>query len=879
MRQLPALPIDDVLAALQNALDQQSSVVLEAPPGAGKTTRVPLALRAAKWLGSQRILMLEPRRLAARTAAHYMSAQLGERVGETVGFRVRGESRVGPNTRVEVVTEGILARLIAADPSLEGIGLVIFDEFHERSLHADLGLALTLQTQQLLRPELRVLVMSATLDGDAVGVLLSETSAKPAPVVRSAGRMYPVETLYRARRGDERLEATVSRAIVEALREQPGDILVFLPGAGEQRRVAERIYGNDAITSARAHVYTLHGAMPLAEQDAAIAPALAGERKIVLATSIAETSLTIEGVRVVIDSGLSRLPRYAARVGITRLETVRVSRASADQRRGRAGRVAAGVCYRLWDAHEDAMLAPRTRPEILEADLAPLALALADAGVSNPSDLRWLDAPPAGALQQACELLTQLGALNESGRITTHGQQIAALPTHPRLAHLLIRANEHGEAKLGATLCALIEERDILRGQFGPPVADLRLRLDLLHGTPASAMSVSLAGAQVDHDGVRRVRQVASDLQQRLRENTRNSDSANQRPSPSSATDSVKLNPTVSSTTNSDDPGALLALAYPDRIAQRRSGSDARYLLRAGTGASLARHDAIADSPFLSIADLDGTPPEFRIARAIPITRAEIDAAFADQFIRESVVEWDSTARAVRARNRTKLGAIILDDHAVANADPEKILAAFISEIARVGADALPWSDDAQRTRARLNFLHANIRDASQLTSWPDVSNIALTSTLAEWLAPSIAGLRKWDELSRVNLSEALLSQLTWEQRATIDKLAPTHLEVPSGSRIPLNYDDGLNPVLAVKLQEVFGWTATPTLLEGRVVVTLHLLSPAQRPVQVTRDLAGFWRTSYFDVRKDLRGRYPRHPWPEDPLSAAATRRAKPRGT
>ncbi|MEP6779865.1 MAG: ATP-dependent helicase HrpB [Gemmatimonadaceae bacterium] len=890
--QQTALPIDDVLAALQSALEQQSNVVLEAPPGAGKTTRVPLSLRAANWLGKQRIIMLEPRRLAARTAAHYMSARLGERVGETVGFRVRGESRVGPNTRIEVVTEGILARLIASDPSLEGIGLVIFDEFHERSLHADLGLALTLQTQQLLRPELRVLVMSATLDGDAVGALLSQAADKPAPVIRSAGRMYPVETLYRPRRGDERIEATVSRAILEAVQEQPGDILVFLPGASEQRRVAARIAGNDVVANARARVHTLHGAMPLAEQDAAISAAPIGQRKIVLATSIAETSLTIEGVRVVIDCGLSRLPRYSARVGITRLETVRVSRASADQRRGRAGRVAAGVCYRLWDAQEDAMLAPRTRPEILEADLAPLALALADAGVSNPSDLRWLDSPPVGAFQQARELLTQLGALNESGRITPHGQQIAALPTHPRLAHLLIRANEQGESKLGATLCALVEERDILRGEFGPPVVDLRLRLDLLNGTSESAMGASLAGANVDHDGIRRLRQVSSDLQQRLRENSRSSNRANQKSSPSSTANSVKQNATLSSTTNSvkqhpilsstansDDAGSLLALAYPDRIAQRRTGSDARYLLRSGTGASLPRHDAIADSPFLAIADLDGAPPEFRIARAIPITRAEIDVAFSDQFIRESVVEWDSTSRAVRARNRTRLGAIVLDDHAVANTDPGKILAAFIAEIARVGADALPWSDDAQRTRARLNFLHTRARDVSQNPTWPDTGNDALTSTLNEWLAPSIAGLRKWDELSRVDLSEALLSLLNWEQRAALDKLAPTHLDVPSGSRIALNYEDATNPVLAVKLQEVFGWTTTPMLLDGRVPVTLHLLSPAQRPVQVTQDLAGFWRTSYFDVRKDLRGRYPRHPWPEDPLSAVATRRAKPRGT
>ena len=515
------LPIDDALPALQRALAEQTNVVLEAPPGAGKTTRVPLALLDSPWVRDSRIIMLEPRRLAARTAAHYMSLQLGERVGETVGFRVRGETRVSSRTRIEVLTEGILARLIAADASLEGIALVVFDEFHERSLHADLGLALTLQTQQVLRPDLRILVMSATLDGDAVGALLSSSSEKGAPVIRSAGRMFPVETMYRARRSDERIEAAVSRTVTEALQQQPGDILVFLPGAGEQRRVAQRLHGNDVVNTANAAVHTLHGSMPLLEQQAAIAPAPAGKRKIVLATSIAETSLTIEGVRVVIDCGLSRLPRYSARVGITRLETVRVSRASADQRRGRAGRVAAGVCYRLWDAHEDAMLAPRTRPEILEADLAPLALALADAGVTDPADLRWLDSPPAGAFQQARELLVQLGALNTTGRITQHGRNIAALPTHPRLAHLLITAAGQHQLKLGAAICALIEERDILQGEFGSPVADLRLRLDLLNGTSQSALGPSLAGAQVDHDALRRVRQLATELQQRLIENMR----------------------------------------------------------------------------------------------------------------------------------------------------------------------------------------------------------------------------------------------------------------------------------------------------------------------------------------------------------------------
>lgn len=849
-----ALPVEDALPALRSALTESSNVVLEAPPGAGKTTRVPLALLPEAWLGNQRIVMLEPRRLAARTAAHFMSRQLNESVGTTVGFRVRGETRVGSRTRVEVVTEGILARLLSADAALDGVGLVIFDEFHERSLHADLGLALTLQTQQLLRPDLRVLVMSATIDGDSVAALLADASGASAPVVRSAGRMFPVATEYRPPRADERIESAVTRTVIEAVQQHDGDVLVFLPGAGEQRRVAERLYGNDVLENARARVHQLHGAMPLAAQDAAIGAAPDGERKIVLATSIAETSLTIEGVRVVVDSGLSRLPRYSARAGITRLETVRVSRASADQRRGRAGRVAPGACYRLWDAHADATLVPRTRPEILEADLAPLALALADAGVRDPSELQWLDAPPPGAFKQSGELLTQLGATDANGRITPHGRELAALPTHPRLAHLLVRAREQGATQLGAEICALVEERDIVRGEFGPPPSDLRLRLELLRGASVNVLGASLAGAQADYDGVKRLRQVASDLRARLGNDT-------------------SENTQRDSATSLDSAGTLLALAYPDRVAQHRSGSDPRFVMRSGVGASLLRHDALASSPFLAVADLDGAPPEYRIARAIPLTREELLATFGDQIVRTSVVEWDDDSRSVRARRRAQLGAIVLEDHAWNAPGAEEVLATFLAEVKRAGVDALPWSDSANTQRARMRFAHVN--DGS----WPDVSAHALEESLSDWLAPSITGLRKWDELAKVDLTEALRALLSWEQRAALDRLAPTHLDVPSGSRIALNYDDPASPVLAVKLQEVFGWTTTPTLFNGRVPVTLHLLSPAQRPVQVTRDLAGFWRSSYFDVRKDLRGRYPRHPWPEDPLTAVPTRRAKPRGT
>jgi ATP-dependent helicase HrpB len=850
------LPVDDVIPELRDALHATPNAALEAPPGAGKTTRVPIALLHESWLHGERIVMLEPRRLAARTAATFMARTLGERVGETVGFRVRGETRVGRGTRIEVVTEGVLSRMLSADATLDGVGLVIFDEFHERSLHADLGLALALQTQALLRPELRLLVMSATLDGEAVAALLSLPDAAPARVVRSVGRMFPVETHFRARRGDERIEPAVARVVIEAIAAHEGDVLVFLPGAGEQRRVAERLQEHATVRGAKARVRVLHGSMPLAEQDAAIAPAPAGERKIVLATSIAETSLTIEGVRVVVDSGLSRLARYSPRAGITKLETLRVSRASADQRRGRAGRVGPGACYRVWDGHEDAMLVPRTRPEILEADLAPLALALADAGVQDASELRWMDAPPPGAYRHARELLLMLGALGSDGRITSHGQVLASIPVHPRLAHMLVVAGARGESVSGAHLAALIEERDILHGGYGPPPADLQLRLELMRGASPAALGAALAGAHVDHDDLRRMRQVAADLRTRLRESTVGENIVRER---------VGIQ-------SDGDAASLLAAAYPDRVAQRRAGSEPRYLMRSGVGASLARHDALADSAFLSIADLDGAPPEYRVARAMALTREEVVAMFGNQCVREAVVEWDAEARAVRARKRVMLGAIVLEEHAWGQPDPARVAQAFLDEVRRAGVASLPWSESAARLRERMQFVHTH--DAQ----WPNVDNDALEASLDTWLAPVIVGFRKWDELARADLAGALLSLLDWGQRAALDRLAPSHLEVPSGSRVAVSYD-GESPVLAVKLQEIFGWTATPMLMDGRVPVTLHLLSPAQRPVQVTQDLAGFWRTSYFEVRKDLRGRYPRHPWPDDPLSAPATRRAKPRGT
>ena len=859
------LPIDDALPPLHAALRDRSVAVLEAPPGAGKTTRVPLSLLNAPWLRGARIVMLEPRRLAARAAAQYMSRTLGESVGNTVGYRVRGDSRTSSRTRIEVVTEGVLTRLLASDPTLDGVGIVIFDEFHERSLNADLGLALTLHTQSLLRHELRVLVMSATLDGDAVAALLADAQGD-APVILSRGRMFPVSTHYRPPRPADSAEAHASRVVREVLDAHDGDVLVFLPGAREIRRTASLLESHVADRrDPRVSVHELFGIMPLAAQDAAIAAAPPGTRKIVLATSIAETSLTIEGVRVVVDTGRSRLPRYDVRVGLSRLTTVRVSRAAADQRRGRAGRVAPGDCYRLWDAHEDAMLPPRTRPEILDADLTPFALELADAGIHDASSLRWLDAPSSAALAQARELLTMLGALDANARITPHGRDMVALPVHPRLAHMMLHAKSRDAAVLGAIVAACLEERDVLRGSGGPAPADLRLRVELVQGASAESLGSDLHGAVVDRDGVRRVREVARDLAARLGVTWRE-----QR-------DDVQLS------------GELIALAFPDRVAQQRaalpagaaSGSSrqravaptaqrARYVLRSGSGASLDARDALLNAPWLAVAELDGSPPDYRVLRACPIDEAAVRRLFAGQILEQRHIEWDDAAARLTARRQTRLGELLLDDAPLSDASAEERVRVLLDVVRRRGLSMLPFPRSVMRLRERMAFVQAH--DAS----WPNVSDQALIDDLEQWLAPLLHAVRRFEDIREDALGDALLQRLSWTQRAALDRLAPTHVEVPSGSRIAIDYSESW-PVLAVKLQEVFGWSTTPMLLDGRVPLTLHLLSPAQRPVQVTRDLAGFWRDGYFDVRKELRGRYPRHPWPDDPLSAPATRRAKPR--
>jgi ATP-dependent helicase HrpB len=829
------LPIDDSLPALRNALQGRQSVVLQAPPGAGKTTRVPLALLGEPWLASQRLLMLEPRRLAARAAARRMASMLGEPVGDTVGFRVRGETRVGPRTRIEVVTEGVLTRLLHVDAALEGVGLLVFDEFHERSLQADLGLALALLSQELLRPDLRILVMSATLDGAAVSALLGD-----APIVTSEGRRYPVEVRHLVRRGDQRIEGVVAAAVRRALASDEGSVLAFLPGAGEIRRTVDLIEG--AALPADVRVHPLFGDLPPDAQDAAIAPAAPGERKVVLATSIAETSLTIDGVRVVIDSGLARVPRFSPRIGMTRLETVRVSRSSAEQRSGRAGRTAPGVSYRLWAVEEEAGLLERSTPEILEADLAPLALDLAFAGVLDPRALRWLDLPPAPALAQARELLVQLDAIDVEGRITAHGRAMAAFGLHPRLAHMLLHARELGRGATACVIAALLEERDVLRRDAVHREADLRVRVAIVAGEGGS-------GAEhhaVDRDAVRRVREQSRAWR-------------------------AQLGTRADEAVVDEATGWLLALAYPDRVAQRRSGGGERFLLRNGLGAVLDDAGALTGAEFLTVADVDGRLPHSRIFLAAPLERSDVERLFAIQLAGEDVVEWDAEAGVVVARRRERLGAMVLRDAPLREPDSDAVARALLSAIVRGDRLALRWSNSARQLRERLVFLH-------RLDSaWPDVSETAMASSMESWLLPRLIGLRRRSEVEQLDPGAMLLDALTWEQRRALDHLAPTHVTVPTGSRIPIDYGDAAAPVLAVRLQELFGLSETPRIANGRVGLTLHLLSPARRPVQVTRDLAGFWRSSYFDVRKELRGRYPKHEWPEDPLTATPTRRAKPR--
>jgi len=816
------LPIDDALPRLSAALIERDAAVLVAPPGAGKTTRVPLVLANAPWASNRKILVLEPRRLAARAAADRMAKTLGEAVGETVGYRVRFGSKVSRKTRIEVVTEGIFTNLILDDPTLAGVAAVLFDEFHERSLDADLGLALGRDAQQGLREDLKLLVMSATLDGARVARLLGD-----APIVRSEGRAFDVDTRHVAREPGKPIEIAVADTVARALRAEAGSILVFLPGAAEIRRCEALL--RERIDDPAVDIVPLFGALEAEAQDRAIAPAPAGRRKVVVATSIAETSLTIEGVRIVVDSGLARVPRFEPDIGFTRLETVRVSRAAADQRRGRAGRTEPGICYRLWEEAQTGSLEAFARPEILAADLSGLVIDLAQWGVTEPGTLAFLDPPPQAALAEAQALLRELGAIDTDGRITDEGRKLRNLPLPPRLARMVVDAAAKGAGRLAADIALVLTERGL-----GGNDADLGHRLDELR-----------------RDRSRR----AEDARRQARR----------------WADAVKGEAASDRADAMPSPGAILALAYPDRIAKNRG--DGRFLLASGRGAAIDQASPLAREPFLSVAEITGAAREGRIVLAAPISLAEIEARFAHQIERCEEITFDSQNFALRGRSTRALGAIALAERPVAVTASEKNARKFADGIAQCGLERLPWSTALRQWRDRVMFLRV-----AEGEEWPDLSWPALAKHAADWLVPLLYGKTKLSELSPGDLSDALMGLLPYGLRRRLDAEAPTHFAVPSGSHIPIDYQAPEGPKLSVRVQELFGLDRHPTIAGGRVPLVLELLSPAHRSVQVTRDLPGFWRGSYAAVRSDLRGRYPRHPWPDDPLAAPATRRAKPRG-
>jgi ATP-dependent helicase HrpB len=832
------LPIDAVLDDLARTLQRRHAAVLVAPPGAGKTTRVPLALLDEPWAKGKKIIVLEPRRIAARASAERMAQTLGERAGDTVGYRVRFGSKVSRATRIEVVTEGIFSRQILDDPELNGVAAVLFDEFHERSLDADLGLALARDAQTGLREDLRILVMSATLDGARIAKLLDD-----APVVASEGRAFPVETRYLGRKVDAPLERQMADAIATALRADPGSVLAFLPGAAEIRRtqnfLEERIHDN-AI-----EIVPLFGALDASVQDRAIAPAPKGSRKVVLATSIAETSLTIEGVRIVVDSGMARVPRYEPDIGLTRLETVRASRAAVDQRRGRAGRTEPGICYRLWDEPQTASLAAYTQPEILSADLSSLVLDLAQWGVSDPSGLAFLDSPPAPAWKEAKGLLTELGALDADGRITSEGNSLRALALPPRLARMIVDSARLGAGREAAEIAAILTERGL-----GGDTVDLDVRLDQFRRDRSQRASSARSLAQ------RWAQQVAS------------SERVLSSPSPQGGGERRDAH----SPDEELSTGVMLAFAFPDRVAKNRGNGS--FVLANGRGAGVEQTAALARAPYIAVGELTGTAASGRILLAAPITQEEIEQRFADQIESTEEISFDRGAMGLRARRKRTLHAITLAEAPMTltpSAETARILA---DGLVAAGLDKLPWSKALKQWRDRVMFLRK-----AEGENWPDLSDDALADQREAWLVPALYDKISLKEFSAGDLSDALMSLLPWELRARLDREAPTHFEAPTGTQLAIDYEAEQGPTIAVRLQELFGLNTHPSIARGKVPLVLELLSPAQRPVQVTRDLPGFWRGSYAAVRTDLRGRYPRHPWPEDPANAMPTRRVKPRGT
>ena len=815
------LPIDDALPRLMDAFARTNAAVLVAPPGAGKTTRVPLVLLDEAWAKDKKILLLEPRRLAARAAAARMAATLGEQVGDTVGLRVRFGSKISKRTRIEVITEGVFTRLVLDDPSLDGVAAVLFDEFHERSLDADLGLALAREVQEGLREDLKVLVMSATLDGARVAALLGD-----APVVTSEGRAYPVETRYLSRDPRDRIERPVAAAVQRALRVDPGSLLVFLPGAAEIRRTETLL--KEQVRDPNVDIVALFGALDARDQDRAISPAPLGRRKVVLATSIAETSLTIEGVRVVIDSGLSRVPRYEPDVGLTRLETVRVSRAAADQRRGRAGRTEPGVCYRLWDEPQTGSFDAYTRPEILSADLSSFVLDLAQWGAADASKLAFIDPPPQAAMNEARALLIELGAIDAQGRITDEGRKLRQLPLPPRLARMVVDAGAQGAGAEAAAIAAILTERGL-----GGDDVDLRHRLD-----------------QFRRDRSRR----AEDARGMVKRWTDTLDRASKQSELST--------------------GSILALAYPDRVAKNRGGGTGGFVLANGRGGQVDAASNLAREPFLVVAELTGAAASSRIVLAAAIALEEIEERFADKIEDRDAVTFDSGSASLRKRRSHRLGSVVLAEQ-VKQVAPDVATARILAQgLVGLGLNRLDWSKAALQFRTRVQSLRKAEGD-----EWPDVSDDGLARNTADWLEPLLVDKTARSQLTAGELFDAMTNLVPWNLRRRLDAEAPTHVTAPTGTSVPIDYEAEQGPTVSIRVQELFGLTTHPSIAGGRVPLVIELLSPGHKAVQITRDLPGFWRGSYADVRSDLRGRYPRHPWPEDPTSAPPTRRAKPRGT
>jgi ATP-dependent helicase HrpB len=817
-----AFPVDEVLPALQDALRARNAAVLVAQPGAGKTTRVPLALLTEPWVKGGKILVLEPRRIAARAAASFMAHSIREKLGDTVGLRVRFGSKVSGKTRIEMITEGIFTRLVLDDPELKGIAAVIFDEFHERSLDADLGLALALDAQRGLREDLRILVMSATLDGARVASLLGG-----AEVIESEGRAYPVATKYLGRDARTPIHQEMADALAKVVHQEEGSILAFLPGVGEIRRTADFL--SERIRDNNIDIVPLYGALDSDVQDRAIEPSPEGRRKIVLATSIAETSITIKGVRVVVDSGLARVPRFEADLGLTRLETVRVSRASADQRRGRAGRAEPGVCYRLWDEEQTRSLLPFATPEILAADLTSFILDLAQWGVHDATTLAWLDPPPAGAISEAKSLLASLGAIDEAGAITPLGKKLAKLPLHPRLAAMIVAASEEDNALLSAEIAAVVSERGL--GGNDP---------DLSHRISEFRRDKSRRGEEARN----LARRWAESAGGKMRE------------------------------ASSAHAGALLALAYPDRIAKARPERGGAFLLANGRGAKLEQTSALSREDYLAVAEIAGAAQEGRILLAAKISEGEITTRFANKIVQTEEAVFDPKARAVRGRAARKYMFLVLSERPLKVVASDETARTLAAGIATLGIERLPFSPAAERWLERLRFLRA-----AEGEEWPDVSKQALAANIENWLARFLFGKTSLNEISSGDVSNALHALLPHDLARRLDAEAPDRFIAPTGSELAIDYSAEAGPTISVKVQELFGLSKHPSVAAGKIPLVLSLLSPAGRPIQLTRDLPAFWRGSWADVKKEMRGRYPRHVWPDDPASAAPTRRAKPRGT